>query len=112
MFVFSNEHHNFAVLTVAVYVGLPWLAIIRYVLKGSEKLMDRIFQIIAVCLAGLAGYFLWSRNTDAAFVAAVLGCVSFLLSVRFQVKERNRIREEERVNAEPDHSPDSDQPHL
>ena len=64
--------------------------------------MDRVFQIIAVCLAGLAGYFLWARSTDAAFAAAVLGSVSFLLSIRFQVKERNRIREEERANAESD----------
>ena len=71
--------------------------------------MDRVFQIIAVCLAGLAGYFLWTRSPDAAFAAAVLGSVAFLLSVRFQVKERNRIREEERVNAEPDESVDPDQ---
>jgi len=62
--------------------------------------MDRVFQIIAIGLAGLAAYFLWAGSADAAFAAAVLGSVSFFLSVRFQVKERNRIREEERVNAE------------
>ena len=58
--------------------------------------MDRLFQILAVILAGFAAYFLWSGNNDWAFVAAVSGCVAFFLSVRFQVKERNRIRDLER----------------
>ncbi len=58
--------------------------------------MERLFQILAVILAGFAAYFLWAGNTDRAFVSAVLGSVSFFLSVRFQVKERNRIRELER----------------
>jgi hypothetical protein len=57
--------------------------------------MERIFQIVAVVLAGIAAYFLWVGNKDGAFVSAVLGCVAFFLSVRFQVKERNRIREAE-----------------
>ena len=57
--------------------------------------MDRVFQIVAVILAGIAAYFLWTQNNDGAFVSAVLGCVAFFLSVRFQVKERNRIRETE-----------------
>lgn len=55
--------------------------------------MERIFQIAAVILAGVAAYFLWSDNGDGAFVSAVAGCVCFFLSVRFQVKERNRLRE-------------------
>jgi F0F1-type ATP synthase assembly protein I len=58
--------------------------------------MERIFQILAVILAGVAAYFLWAGNNDRAFVSAVLGSVSFFLSVRFQVKERNRIRELEK----------------
>ena len=62
--------------------------------------MDRIFQIVAVILAGIAAYFLWMGNNEGAFVSAVLGCVSFFLSVRFQVKERNRIREAENGAAE------------
>jgi hypothetical protein len=57
--------------------------------------MERIFQIVAVILAGIAAYFLWAGNTDGAFVSAVLGCVAFFLSVRFQVKERNLAREAE-----------------
>ncbi len=58
--------------------------------------IERIFKIVAVILAGIAAYFLWAGNRDGAFVSAVLGCVSFFMSVRFEVKERNRIREEER----------------
>lgn len=55
--------------------------------------MERVFQIVAVILAGIAAYFLWSGNRDGAFVSAVLGSVSFFLSIRFQVKERNRAGE-------------------
>jgi len=57
--------------------------------------MDRIFQILAVILIGVAAYFLWSGNADGAFIAAVLGAVAFLLSVRFQVKGRLKQRENE-----------------
>lgn len=57
--------------------------------------MERIFQIAAVLFAGVAAYFLWNGNKDGAFVSAVLGSVAFFLSIRFQVKERNRIREAE-----------------
>jgi hypothetical protein len=62
--------------------------------------MDRIFQLLAVVLAGVAAYFLWAGNNDGAFVSAVLGSVSFFMSVRFQVKERNRVREVERQRHE------------
>ena len=54
--------------------------------------MERIFQITAVILIGIAAYFLWSGNKDAVFVSAVLGAVAFFLSVRFQVKERLKQR--------------------
>ena len=57
--------------------------------------MERLFQASAVILALAAGYFLWSGNKDGAFVCAALGCVAFFLSVRTQVKERNRIRADE-----------------
>lgn len=57
--------------------------------------MERTFQIVAVILAGIAAYFLWQGNGDGAFISGVLGAVSFFLSVRFQVKERNKIREAE-----------------
>ena len=55
--------------------------------------MERFFQILAVILIGVAAFFLWRGNTDGAFISAVLGAVSFFLSVRFQVKERLKKRE-------------------
>ncbi len=58
--------------------------------------MERIFQILAVILAGVAAFFLWNGNKDAAFVSVALGCVSFFLSFRVQVRERNRIRDLEK----------------
>ena len=64
--------------------------------------IETVFQILAVVLAGAAAYFLYSGHRDGAFVAAVLGCVAFLLSLRFQVKARNAIREADR-NAEVEH---------
>ena len=62
--------------------------------------IDTIFQIIAVILAGITVYFLFVGNKEGAFVSAVLGCVAFFLSVRFQAKARNRVREAEREAAE------------
>ena len=58
-----------------------------------NKQMERIFQILAVILAGVAAIFLWKDNADGAFISGVLGAVSFFLSIRYQVKERNRQRE-------------------
>jgi hypothetical protein len=55
---------------------------------------ERIFQILAVALAGVAAYFLWQGDTDKLFVAAVLGACSFFLSIRFQFKERMLQRED------------------
>lgn len=57
--------------------------------------MERVFQIVAVILAMIAAYFFWAGNKDSAFVSIVLACVSFFLSVRTQVKERNLLREAE-----------------
>lgn len=57
--------------------------------------MERLFQILAVILIGVAAYFLWQGNKDGTFIAAVLGAVAFFLSVRFQVKERLKRRENE-----------------
>lgn len=62
--------------------------------------MERFFQITAVILAGVAAYFLWSGNGDGAFIAAVLGAVSFFLSFRFQVKNRLQQREAETAEEE------------
>ena len=62
--------------------------------------MERLFQILAVILAGVAAFFLWQGNTDGLFVSAVLGAVCFFLSIRFQVKERNNQREAEALRHE------------
>lgn len=61
--------------------------------------IETAFQILAVVLAGAAAYFLWTGNKDGAFISAVLGCLSFFLSIRFQVKARNQMREAEREAA-------------
>ena len=61
--------------------------------KLKTNKMERIFQILAVILIGIAAFFLYRGNNDGVFVAAVLGAVSFFLSVRFQVKERLKQKE-------------------
>jgi uncharacterized membrane protein len=68
--------------------------------------MERLFQILAVVLAGVAAYFFWRGDGDTAFVTLVLGCVSFFLGLRFQIKERNTKRGvgSEKENAEIDPS--------
>lgn len=62
--------------------------------------MDKFFQVTAVILGGVAAFFLWQGNGDGAFVSAVLAAVSFFLNIRFQVKDRLRQRELERLAAE------------
>ena len=57
--------------------------------------MERLFQILAVILIGVAAFFLWQGNGDSAFIAGVAGAVCFFLSVRFQVKNRIKQRESE-----------------
>ena len=62
--------------------------------------MARLFQLLAVVLAGAAAYFLWTSQPEAAFVTVVLGVVSFLFGVRTDMKEQNRIHKAEREEAE------------
>lgn len=57
--------------------------------------LEVVFKILAVIFIGIAAFFLWQGSRDGTLVAAVLGCVCFFLSVRFQVAERNKNREEE-----------------
>ena len=66
--------------------------------KLDTNKMDRFFQILAVILIGVAAFFLWNGNADAAFATAVFGAVSFFLSVRFQVKTRLQTQAEQREN--------------
>jgi len=62
--------------------------------------MEITFRILAVILAGIAAYFLWQKNGDGAFIAAVVGAVCFFISVRFQVRGRLNEREAERERRE------------
>lgn len=63
----------------------------------SNNFLERFFQILAGIFIAVAAYFLWRENFDGVFVTSVLGCVSFFLSFRFQVKERLSQREAERL---------------
>ena len=58
--------------------------------------MERFFQITAVILIGVAAFFWWRGNNDGLFISAVLGAVSFFLSIRFQVKDRLKQIETEK----------------
>ncbi len=62
--------------------------------------MERIFQITAVILIGVAAFFLWNGNTDGLFISAVAGAVCFFLSIRFQVGERLKQRKIEEPGIE------------
>ncbi len=68
--------------------------------KLDTNKMDKLFQILAVILIGVAAFFLWNESADAAFASAVFGAVSFFLSIRFQVKARLKLQAEQRENAE------------
>ncbi len=60
---------------------------------NTTKIMRSLFQLIAVILAGFAANFLWKGDIDGVFISIVLAAVSFLLSIRFQIKERMKERE-------------------
>jgi hypothetical protein len=62
--------------------------------------MEKIFQIMAVILIGVATFFLWKGNNDAMFISAVVGAVCFFLSIRFQVKEKLKQRKFEEQEIE------------
>ncbi len=63
--------------------------------------MVGFFQILAVILGGVAAYFLWQGNSrDYTFAAAVFAAVSFFISMRFQIKERLKGYEAERLEEE------------
>ncbi len=66
--------------------------------KLDTNKMDRFFQILAVILIGVAAFFLWNGNADAAFASAVFGAVSYFLSIRFQVKARLKLQAEQNEN--------------
>lgn len=61
--------------------------------------LDTIFKILAVVCIGIAAFFLWQGSKDGTFIAAVIGCVCFFLSIRFQFIERNKQREAEQAKS-------------
>jgi hypothetical protein len=69
---------------------------------------ERLFQGLAIVLVPCAAFFYWQGQTDAAFVAAVLGAVSFFISIRIQIKdrlgERPRLQEEGEAEVDDIHS--------
>ena len=52
-----------------------------------------LFQVLAVALGAAAVFFLWQWDTEKMFVSGVLAAVSFLLSMRFQIKARIKERD-------------------
>lgn len=60
--------------------------------------IEIVFQLLAVALAGVTVYFLYTGDRDAGFISAVLACVAFFLNVRFQAKARNAAREAARAS--------------
>jgi hypothetical protein len=67
--------------------------------------MIRIFQILAVILAGVAVFFWWKENTDWAFASGVFAASSYFLSLRFRMKERVMQADAERETASQDNEP-------
>ncbi len=65
--------------------------------------MELAFRLLALLLAAASAYFLWTEQHDAFYITAVLGCVSFFLSIRSQVKKRNDQRAAEMVEDNPLH---------
>ncbi len=63
--------------------------------------LELILKILAVIFIGIAAFFLWQGSKDGTFISAVLGAVCFLLSIRFQVLERNKKRADEENRANP-----------
>lgn len=59
--------------------------------------MERFFQAAAVVLIASAAVFFFLGNIDGVFISIVLGCLSYFLSVRTQVKARLAEREEMRA---------------
>ena len=55
--------------------------------------MEAGFKLLAAAFIATAAFFLWSGNRDGVFVTLVLAAVSFLLSMRFQIKKRLKARQ-------------------
>jgi hypothetical protein len=70
--------------------------------------MERLFQILAVVLIGVAAFFLWNGNWDGVFISAVFGAVCFFLSIRFQVHERIKSRKAQAIDVDAEDERDAE----
>ncbi len=61
----------------------------------KTKSLELLFRVAAVVLIGVAAFFYYFGNIDGVFVAAVIGCVAFFLSLRYESKTRVDIANEE-----------------
>jgi Flp pilus assembly protein TadB len=50
--------------------------------------MEKVWTLLAAGCVIAAVVFFWFHNIDAAFVAAVLGCVAWLLNYRTGARKR------------------------
>lgn len=62
----------------------------------SNKFAERLFQFFAAALIGSAVYSYLNGHMNRVFVATVVGSLCFFVSIRFQVKERLQVRNENR----------------
>jgi hypothetical protein len=62
----------------------------------TNKSFERLFQFFAAVLIATAVYFFLWGNYENVFVAAVVGSLCFFIGIRFQVKQRLEIRDNER----------------
>ncbi|REJ79203.1 MAG: hypothetical protein DWQ47_00210 [Acidobacteria bacterium] len=73
--------------------------------------MERLFQAAVVVFVAAAALFFYWGSMDGVFISIVLACLSYFLSVRFQVKarleERARTRELEEADLD-DHIPSTE----
>lgn len=71
--------------------------------------MEIFFKVLAVILLGVAAVLFWQNNSDAAFVAGVLSACAFFLSMRFQLKMRQKQREAEAQPAQAAETAETDE---
>jgi Ca2+/H+ antiporter len=67
--------------------------------------LELLFKILAVALIGAAAFFLWQKNWEYMFAAAVLVACAYFLSMRFQIKERLDRRQQEESPEEIEEDP-------
>jgi hypothetical protein len=71
--------------------------------------MERAWIIISgLCLVAAAA-FMWRSHLDAAFVAAVLGCVAWFLGLRTRLRKTIITAEEHEIDVESTDAGDQDE---